>query len=92
MTTTMGVKLDEEMRERLKVVGAALRRTPHWLMREAISQYLTREEDKLRKAQETLESWEHYKATGLHVTHEDMAAWLSTWGTDKEGLCPKSRT
>lgn len=42
--------------------------------------------------QKALESCEHYKATSMHVSHEDMAAWLSTWGTDKEGSCPKSRT
>ncbi len=35
-TTTMGVKLDPEARERLKKLGAAKDRTPHWLMKKAI--------------------------------------------------------
>ena len=44
MTTTMGVKLDEATRDRLKALGAARQRSPHWLMREAIREYLERAE------------------------------------------------
>ncbi|KFD19083.1 transcriptional repressor/proline dehydrogenase/delta-1-pyrroline-5-carboxylate dehydrogenase [Tatumella ptyseos ATCC 33301] len=35
-TTTMGVKLDEETRERLKKAASKIDRTPHWLIRQAI--------------------------------------------------------
>jgi predicted transcriptional regulator len=86
--TTMGVKLDPETRQRLKALGETKRRTAHWLMREAINQYLAREEAALRRQQETRESWEHYKATSEYLSHEAMMAWLATWGTDKEGPCP----
>lgn len=34
--TTMGVKLDDETRERLKSAAAKLERTPHWLIKQAI--------------------------------------------------------
>jgi predicted transcriptional regulator len=40
MTTTMGVKLDEETRNRLKSLSTAKQRSAHWLMREAIREYL----------------------------------------------------
>ena len=33
----MGVKLDEEIKERLKSLGKYKQRSPHWLIREAIS-------------------------------------------------------
>jgi len=36
--TTMGVKLDEEMRHRLKSLGEAKQRSPHWLMKTAIAE------------------------------------------------------
>ena len=35
-TTTMGVKLDEETRERLKIAAQKIDRTPHWLIRQAV--------------------------------------------------------
>lgn len=39
-STTMGVKLDEATRERLKIAASKLGRTPHWLIRQAIFSYL----------------------------------------------------
>ena len=88
MNMTIGVKLDDTIRERLKTVGTAKRRSTHWLMREAINQFLAREEEVLRRQQETLESWEHYQTTSEHVSHSVMTTWLETWGTEKEGPCP----
>jgi len=26
----------------------------------------------------------HFDETGLHATHEEVIAWMGTWGTDKE--------
>lgn len=43
MSITIGVKLDEEIRDRLKSLGTARQRSTHWLMREAIREYLERE-------------------------------------------------
>jgi len=40
MPVTVGVKLDDEIRDRLKSLGEARQRTTHWLMREAIREYL----------------------------------------------------
>lgn len=88
MNMTIGVKLDDTIRERLKAVGTAKRRSTHWLMREAINQFLAREEEALRRERETMESWEHYQMTGEHVGHDAMTAWLETWGAEKEGSCP----
>lgn len=86
--TTMGVKLDEETRNRLKALAEARRRSPHWIMREAIERYLEREEEIERRNQEADEAWEEFQRTGQFVSHEAMTAWLDTWGTDKEGPCP----
>src|SRR5476649_2847072 len=40
--TTMGVKLDEGTRDRLKVAAQQIDRTPHWLIKQAIFSYLER--------------------------------------------------
>ncbi len=39
-TTTMGVKLDEATRERIKLAAGQIDRTPHWLIKQAIFNYL----------------------------------------------------
>ena len=41
-TTTMGVKLDEATRDRIKHAAAKIDRTPHWLIKQAIFNYLER--------------------------------------------------
>ncbi|TCW00060.1 trifunctional transcriptional regulator/proline dehydrogenase/L-glutamate gamma-semialdehyde dehydrogenase [Biostraticola tofi] len=39
-TTTMGVKLDDAARERIKLAALNINRTPHWLIKQAIFHYL----------------------------------------------------
>jgi len=39
-STTMGVKLDEATRERIKLAASQIDRTPHWLIKQAIFNYL----------------------------------------------------
>ncbi|SQC93906.1 Bifunctional protein putA [Cedecea neteri] len=41
-TTTMGVKLDEATRDRIKEAASRIDRTPHWLIKQAIFNYLER--------------------------------------------------
>lgn len=86
-SSTVGVKLDEQTRERLKRLGEIKKRTPHWIMKEAILTYLDREEQRERETREDWERWQRYQATGQHVSHETVKAWLETWGTDRETEC-----
>ena len=44
MSTTQGIKLDDNTQARLKSLAEKRKRTPHWLMRSAIEDYLNREE------------------------------------------------
>ncbi|MEN4695226.1 trifunctional transcriptional regulator/proline dehydrogenase/L-glutamate gamma-semialdehyde dehydrogenase [Pantoea agglomerans] len=39
-TTTMGVKLDDATRDRIKLAAQRIDRTPHWLIKQAIFNYL----------------------------------------------------
>lgn len=41
------------------------------------------QEDEYFKA-EALASWSSYKETGMHLTGDEVIAWLNTWGRDKE--------
>lgn len=75
-TTTVGVKLDEETRARLRNLGQAKRRTTHWLVKEAVARYLEVEERYERERAEDLARWERYVETGHAVPHETVAEWL----------------
>ena len=75
-TTTMGVKLDAETRARLKKLGEAKQRSPHWLMKEAIRRYLEVEECYEQEKAEDLARYQEYLDTGTHITHTDMMTWL----------------
>lgn len=87
--TTTGVKLDENTKNRLKALGENRERSPHWLMKKAINEFLDREEDLEQRNLEADDAWNEYQTTGQSVSHENMDAWLSTWGTEKEDPCPK---
>ncbi|MCL2892262.1 trifunctional transcriptional regulator/proline dehydrogenase/L-glutamate gamma-semialdehyde dehydrogenase [Brenneria tiliae] len=41
-STTMGVKLDEATRDRIKAAAQRIDRTPHWLIKQAVFNYLER--------------------------------------------------
>lgn len=73
----VSVKLDPETRARLELLAQSRRRTPHWMMREAVAQYLEREEKRESFRQDTLKAWEEFQATGLHATAEEADAWLA---------------
>ena len=46
-------------------------------MREAITQYVEREEKREAFHQDAIKAWEEYQATGLHVAAEEVDAWLA---------------
>ena len=72
----ISVKLEDELRERIKGIADARRRTTHWLMRDAIQQYVEREEKREAFRQDTLTAWEEYRTTGQHLTADEADAWL----------------
>jgi predicted transcriptional regulator len=88
MTKPVGVKLDDELQARLKVLAEKCDRSPHWLMKKAIAEFVDREEAAEQERQLLLERWHRYQETGESIPHEKVVKWLETWGTDKEISCP----
>lgn len=78
MTTTTGIKLDETTRARLRALGGLKERSPHWLMKHAIAEYLDREERYERERQEDWHRWQRYQESGAFIDHEAMRERLST--------------
>jgi len=89
MTTTQGVKLDDDIKQRLKVLGEIRNRSPHWLMRTAIQLYLEREEAYEREKREDMERWQEYQLTGHAISHDVATAWLDNLAEGEGDSCPK---
>jgi predicted transcriptional regulator len=87
-TAPMSLKLPTASRERLSNLATIKKRPAHALAREAIETYIEAEETRERHNREAVESWEHYQETGLHVTGDEVIAWIETWGTENEKNAP----
>lgn len=83
------IKLDVDTKTRLQRLAASRQRSTHWLMQEAIRQYLEREEQLAQFRDEMQTAWDDYQDTGLHVTGKEVFAWMGTWFTDNEAPIPK---
>ena len=88
-SATTSLKLDVETRERVQRIANSRRRTAHWVMREAIGEYLDREEQREQLRQDALSAWDHYQKTGLHVTGKEADDWLAKLGAGKQAKPPK---
>lgn len=85
----MAVKLPQQDRERLQKLGITKKRSAHWLAKEAISQFLDREEAAEQFKQESVSRWEDYSRTGKSVPHDAVMKWLESWGSGNELEAPK---
>jgi predicted transcriptional regulator len=83
------LKIDDALKGRVQQLANQRRRSSHWIMLEAIQQYVEREEARERFKQEALASWAAYKETGRHLTGEEVRTWLNTWGTKDENAGPE---
>jgi predicted transcriptional regulator len=71
------LSLDTDTEARLQRLAEARRRPANWLAREAIEQYVDREERREKVRKDALAAWTDYQATGLHVTATEVDAWLA---------------
>ncbi len=89
-STTTSLKLDAKIKNRLQRLAEARRRSSHWLMREAIEQYVEREERREQLRRDALAAWAEYQATGQHVTAAEANAWLAKLEAGKPADPPGS--
>lgn len=85
----MGVKVDRSVQTRLKTLAKQKDRSPHWLLKKAIEEYLVREE---RWEQEKLEDgarWEKYAATGETYSLEQVSTWMRRLRDGKKAKWPR---
>ena len=86
---TVSVKLDDKLEERLQRLAQAQQRSANGIVRDAIEQYVHREEARAAFLQEAATAWEAYGQDGLHLTGDETRSWLRKWGTEGETPAPE---
>ncbi len=88
MSTTQGIKLDDDTQTRLKSLAVKRNRTPHWLMRSAIEDYLNREEQYEAEKAEDIAEYEDYILTGKAIDNARVTVWLNELAQGKKSPWP----
>lgn len=84
----LGVRLDEQLENRLNALAEKTQRSKSFLAKEALTRYIEDEERKQRENELTMARWNEYQETGETVSNETMTEWLGSWGTEQEKPCP----
>ena len=87
-----GPGLQAEIESRLLRLAEARQQPVDTLVRQAIEQYVDREEHRQQFRQDALAAWSEYQATGRHVTGDEADTWLARLeaGEDAEPPIPHS--
>lgn len=91
-TTPMFLRIDATARERLQKLAERHKRSSHALATEAIYEMINKKEREDAFNQSCIDSYNHFKETGLHAAHDEVAAWMDSWGTNHELPAPTCRT
>ena len=89
-TANLSLKLDIADRDRLRLLAEYKNRTPHFIMKQAVQKYLLEEEAQQRFVEAAKASREHYKKTGLHVTHDEFSQWVDALQSNPKAVPPTS--
>jgi predicted transcriptional regulator len=84
-SATLSVRLKPETKKRLAKLAKASGRSSNFLISDAVESYVADQERMLGEIRQA----ERQVKSGHFVRHEDMKAWLLSWGTDRELPPPK---
>ncbi len=70
------IKLPLELHTRVQRIATVRKRSVHEVMIRAIEAYVDREEKRETIRQECIKAHDEYLLTGLHVTGEEVDAWI----------------
>ncbi len=82
----MTLRLDPGTLRRLDELAQATDRSKAWLAAQAVRTYLALNEWQIKAIHGAVERADRRDAKFL--THDDVAAWLATWGASQEGKPP----
>lgn len=84
-STTLSVRLRPEVKRRLARLAKASGRSSNFLISDAVESYVADQERLLMEIRQA----DRQVRSGHYISHEDMKAWLLSWGTEKELPPPK---
>ena len=82
------ISLDDVDQDRIASLASAKKRTPHYLMKEAILEHLQKEEARQNFIAAAESSFVHYKDTGLHITLDEFDSWVDQVQQDPSAPLP----
>jgi len=84
-SATLSIRLKSETKRRLARLAEASGRSSNFLISDAVESYVADQERMLAEMRQA----DRQVKSGHYVRHEDMKAWLLSWGTDRELPPPK---
>jgi predicted transcriptional regulator len=85
VTETLSIRLDSTTKQRLSALAKTSKRSASFLAAEAIASFVEQEEWQLGETEAAISELD----AGNSVSHEKVAAWLSSWGTPHEKKAPR---
>src|SRR5437667_3528622 len=84
-SATLSIRLKPEIKRRLAKLAATSGRSSNFLISDAVESYVADQE----RMQAEMRQADRQVKSGHYVRHEDMKAWLLSWGTARELPPPK---
>jgi predicted transcriptional regulator len=84
-SATLSIRLKSETKQRLARLAQASGRSSNFLISDAVESYVADQERLLAEMRQA----DRQVKSGHYVRHEDMKAWLLSWGTNRELPPPK---
>ena len=82
------VRMTDDLLRRLDVAAERLRRSKGWIINDAVREYLERDEERLRRLEETKDALAELEAGEL-IDGNGVLAWIEGWGTEHEHEPPR---
>jgi predicted transcriptional regulator len=86
MTTTLSVRINTDTKKQLEALAKRARRSKSFLAAEAIAAFVEAETWQLDQIQAGLRELDE----GRGVAHNDVSAWLRSWGRKRERKAPRA--
>lgn len=84
-SATLSIRLKSETKKRLAKLAKVSGRSSNFLISDAVESYVADQERMLAE----IRTADRQVKSGHYIKHEDMKAWLLSWGTDRELPPPK---
>lgn len=84
-TTTISLDVPDSLSDKLSEVAAALKRPKSWVVEQAIREFVALQDWQGAAIDEGIEAAD----AGRFVAHEDVVAWVRSWGMPEERPVPE---